>query len=43
MSLLDAQIPRLIASHTALAANTGLMRHTIGQADADGAAASTGF
>ncbi|KCJ57423.1 ESAT-6 like protein EsxS, partial [Mycobacterium tuberculosis TB_RSA119] len=28
MSLLDAHIPQLIASHTAFAAKAGLMRHT---------------
>ncbi|OSC32646.1 type VII secretion protein EsxS, partial [Mycobacterium decipiens] len=33
MSLLDAHIPQLIASHTAFAANAGLMRHTISQAE----------
>lgn len=33
MSLLDAHIPQLIASHTAFAAKAGLMRHTIGQAE----------
>ncbi|HZE16644.1 MAG TPA: type VII secretion system protein EsxG [Mycobacterium sp.] len=33
MSMLDAHIPQLVASQSAFAANTALMRSTIGQAE----------
>ncbi|SOJ57516.1 ESAT-6-like protein EsxS [Mycobacterium simulans] len=33
MSLLDAHIPQLIASHSAFAAKASVMRHTIGEAE----------
>jgi uncharacterized protein YukE len=33
MSLLDANIPQLVASQSAFSAKAGLMRHTIGQAE----------
>jgi uncharacterized protein YukE len=33
MSLLDAHIPQLVASQSAFAAKSGLMRSTIGQAE----------
>lgn len=33
MSLLDAHIPQLVASESAFEAKSGLMRHTVGQAE----------
>jgi mevalonate pyrophosphate decarboxylase len=43
MSLLDARIPQLMASHSALAATAGLMRSTIGQAEQEAVSAQARF